>query len=103
STVKARKGDTIISLARRYSVSSSDVVSWNDLRANAALRAGQQLVVYLPVRMGAAAASAPSSGGGKAVAQSSRSSKSAPAKAAPRNTGKTTVAQKGGTPSKRKR
>lgn len=103
STVKARKGDTIISLARRYSVSSSDVVSWNDLRANAALRAGQQLVVYLPVRMGAAAASAPSSGGGKAVAQSNRSSKSAPAKAAPRNTGKTTVAQKGGTPSKRKR
>ncbi|WP_370681855.1 transglycosylase SLT domain-containing protein [Comamonas sp. GB3 AK4-5] len=92
STVKARKGDTIISLARRYNISSSEVVSWNDLRANTALRAGQSLVVYLPVRMSAAAA--PSGGG---------SSKSAPTKAAPRNTGKSTVAQKGGTPSKRKR
>ena len=98
SSVKARKGDTIISIARRYNVSSSDVANWNDLSSNAALRAGQALTMYLPAR----AAVASGGGGRKAVAKVSRESKS-PAKAAPRNAGKTTVAQKGGTPSKRKR
>lgn len=101
STVKARKGDTIISIARRYNVSSSDVVSWNDLRPNASLRSGQSLTMYLPARV---AASVASSGNGRqqTVTKVSRNSKTA-VKAVPRNEGKTAVAQKGGTPSKRKR
>ena len=101
STVKARKGDTIISIARRYNVSSSDVVSWNDLRPNASLRSGQSLTMYLPARV---AASVASSGNGRqqTVTKVNRNSKTA-VKAVPRNEGKTAVAQKGGTPSKRKR
>jgi len=49
-TVKARKGDTLASLARRYSVSPASVADWNKLASAAKLRAGQVLVVYLPTK-----------------------------------------------------
>lgn len=115
STVKARKGDTIISIARRYNVSSSDVVNWNDLHSNSALRAGQQVVMYLPARMAAAVANsearsstahhapAPAAKVERNNGKASKTAKAVPTKATPRNEGKTAVAQKGGTPSKRKR
>ena len=50
STVKARKGDSVASLAQRYSVSASSVAEWNDLTATALLKMGQQVVLFLPVK-----------------------------------------------------
>ena len=97
SSVKARKGDTIASVARRYSVSTSDVISWNNLSATSKLRSGQSLTMFLPVRMNAPRATA------RRNAAPVRTASKSAVKAAPRNTGKVAVAQKGGTPSKRKR
>ena len=74
TTVRARKGDTVASIARRYKLAAASVADWNDVRANAAFKVGQQIVVYLPVRQpqarassGAAkrAATTPSRRGGK--------------------------------------
>jgi membrane-bound lytic murein transglycosylase D len=82
--VRARKGETVASIARRYKLAASAVADWNDVRTSAAFKVGQQVVVYLPVRQAAPArASAASSGGSKK------------ASAAP--------ARRGGTPSKVKR
>jgi len=93
SAIKVRRGDTIASVAQRYNVSTSDVVSWNNLRANAGLRAGQSLVMFLPVRLQAAA-----------PARQAAPAKVAhtPAKASP-HAPRITTASKGGTPAKRKR
>ena len=49
-TVQAGKKDTVASLARRYKVSAAQVADWNGLSATTALAAGQQLVLYVPVR-----------------------------------------------------
>ena len=51
STVKARKGDTIASLAQRYRVSAMDVAGWNSVTASSALKPGQSVVIYLPVKV----------------------------------------------------
>jgi membrane-bound lytic murein transglycosylase D len=84
TTVRARKGETVASIARRYKLAASAVADWNDVRTSAAFKVGQQVVVYLPMRQAAPArASAASSGGSKK------------ASAAP--------ARRGGTPSKVKR
>jgi membrane-bound lytic murein transglycosylase D len=50
TAVKARKGETVASLARRYKLSAAQVAQWNGTNASAALKAGQSVVVYLPVR-----------------------------------------------------
>lgn len=46
--VKARKGDTLASVARRYRVSPVQLAQWNQVGAKARLNAGQVLVVYQP-------------------------------------------------------
>lgn len=46
--VKARKGDTVASLARRYRVAPAQFAQWNRLSPTASLGAGQALVVYQP-------------------------------------------------------
>jgi membrane-bound lytic murein transglycosylase D len=50
TTVKAGKSDNVASIARRYRVSPSQVAEWNEVGASAAFRAGQQVVVFLPLR-----------------------------------------------------
>jgi membrane-bound lytic murein transglycosylase D len=50
TTVRAGKGETVASIARRYKLAAASVADWNDVRATAAFKAGQQVVVYLPVR-----------------------------------------------------
>ncbi len=50
STIKARKGETVASLARRYGLSAASVAEWNDVSTAAAFKLGQQVVVFLPVR-----------------------------------------------------
>ncbi|WP_119965895.1 transglycosylase SLT domain-containing protein [Simplicispira lacusdiani] len=78
TVVRASKGDTVASLARRHRVSPANVADWNDVKASAAFKAGQQVVLYLPVR---------------AVVS----------KATGRSPGKGTPGKRGGKPSKAKR
>lgn len=84
TTVKARRHDTLISVANRYGVSVSNLADWNDLKSTATLKAGQALVAYLPVRPPAAraATTARSAGNGRgkvAVQAQPRGGKRAPA------------------------
>ena len=51
TTVKARKQETVASIAKRYSLSAVDVADWNKLKVASALKPGQQVVVYLPIKM----------------------------------------------------
>ena len=50
SRVKARKGETVATLARRLKVRPSDLAQWNQLSASASLKAGQTLTVMTEVR-----------------------------------------------------
>jgi membrane-bound lytic murein transglycosylase D len=47
TTVKTVKNDTLASLAHRYKVAPAAIAQWNKLGANARLKAGQTLVLYL--------------------------------------------------------
>jgi membrane-bound lytic murein transglycosylase D len=100
TTVKARRHDTLVSVASRYGVSVSNLADWNDLKSTASLKAGQSLVAYLPVRAGGGRAAAPAS---RASHGSNHAAARTPAKAAaqtqPRG-GKNAPAPRGGQPSK---
>jgi membrane-bound lytic murein transglycosylase D len=48
STVRAGKGETVASIARKYKVSTDTVAQWNKVSAGASFKAGQQVVVFLP-------------------------------------------------------
>jgi membrane-bound lytic murein transglycosylase D len=50
TTVKAGRKDSVASLAGRYRLNASDIASWNNVSTSAAFKAGQKVVVYLPVR-----------------------------------------------------
>jgi membrane-bound lytic murein transglycosylase D len=50
TTIKAGKKDTVASIARRYRVSAKQVADWNSTSPSARFTAGQQVVVYVPVR-----------------------------------------------------
>ena len=49
TTVKARKGETVASFAKRYRLSTSSVAEWNNVSASSAFKLGHQVVVFLPV------------------------------------------------------
>jgi membrane-bound lytic murein transglycosylase D len=46
--VKARKGETMASLAKRYKVSVEQVADWNKLALNSSLKPGQKVMLMLP-------------------------------------------------------
>jgi membrane-bound lytic murein transglycosylase D len=46
--VSARKGDSLASLAARHGVSAASMATWNKLKPNAHLNAGQSLAVLVP-------------------------------------------------------
>jgi membrane-bound lytic murein transglycosylase D len=48
SVVRARKGDSLSTLAQRYGVSAVSAAGWNRLPVNARLKAGQRLTLMLP-------------------------------------------------------
>ena len=50
NVLKAGKKDSVASLARRYRVSPASVAEWNKVSASAVFKAGQQVVMFLPVR-----------------------------------------------------
>ncbi len=73
STVKARKGETVASVAKRYGLSAASVAEWNDVSTAAAFKAGQAVVVFLPVKIGNAVRSSGRSSI-KAVSKTTRAS-----------------------------
>jgi membrane-bound lytic murein transglycosylase D len=50
TVVKAGKHDTVASIATRYKLSPAQVAEWNEVGTSASFRAGQQIVLHLPVR-----------------------------------------------------
>ena len=96
TTVRARRGDTIDRIARRYDLPAGTLAGWNKLSASARLKPGQAIVLYLPTRAGkprlsvarskaAARASARAAAPAKAPTKTRAGSKP-PAKAAPAKT-----------------
>ena len=51
-TIKARKKDSLASVAKRYRVAIADVAKWNNLSVDSALKSGQKLVLMLPAKSG---------------------------------------------------
>jgi len=49
TTVRARKGESVATIAKRYGLSTSSVADWNKVAVSAAFKAGQSIVVFLPV------------------------------------------------------
>ncbi|MCD2513851.1 transglycosylase SLT domain-containing protein [Comamonas endophytica] len=89
TTVKAQKRDTLASLARRHRVSVANLADWNDMNVNSAIKAGQSIVLFVPLRGTSVTPSRTRAG---KVAVAARSNK-APA----------ATSKKGGTPSKVKK
>ena len=50
TTVKVGKNETVASVAKRYNLTATTVAEWNKLGAGSALKAGQQLVLHLPIK-----------------------------------------------------
>jgi membrane-bound lytic murein transglycosylase D len=46
--LKAKKKDSVVSIARRYGISPANVGEWNKVSAVAAFKLGQQIVLFLP-------------------------------------------------------
>lgn len=69
TTVKARRGESVASIAKRYRLSAASVAGWNQVSASSAFKLGHQVIVYLPVKTRAA------SSGRTAVKPVKRSSK----------------------------
>ena len=68
TTVKARKGESVATIAQRYGLSAASVATWNNVGASSAFKKGHQVVVFLPIK---SRASAPSRGNIKAINRSS--------------------------------
>ncbi|MFC7462375.1 transglycosylase SLT domain-containing protein [Hydrogenophaga defluvii] len=66
TTVRARKGENVMTLARRYGVSASSVAEWNNISINSPLKAGQSLALMLPPRKAKHVARATTKPAGKA-------------------------------------
>jgi membrane-bound lytic murein transglycosylase D len=49
-TVKARKNESMQSLAKRYRVNVEQLAQWNNLSTNSALKTGQKLTIMVPVK-----------------------------------------------------
>lgn len=50
TTIKARKGETVASVAKRYGLNAVNVAEWNSTSVAGAFKLGQQVVVFLPVK-----------------------------------------------------
>jgi membrane-bound lytic murein transglycosylase D len=55
TVVKAGKGESVASLAKRYRLTPASIAEWNKVNAGAAFTKGQQVVLFLPTKMGKAA------------------------------------------------
>jgi membrane-bound lytic murein transglycosylase D len=74
TTVKARKGESVATLAQRYGLSSASVAGWNKVSTSASFKKGQSVVVFLPVTSRASSASRTRAGAStRATASTGRS------------------------------
>ncbi|MDB5742665.1 MAG: Lytic transglycosylase, catalytic [Polaromonas sp.] len=48
TTVKARKGESVASIANRYGLSAANVANWNSVALQTSFKAGHLVVLYLP-------------------------------------------------------
>ncbi|MDD2610715.1 MAG: transglycosylase SLT domain-containing protein [Giesbergeria sp.] len=60
TVVRAKKRDTVLTLAQRYRVSPASVADWNDVKAKASFKPGQEVVLFLPVQLKTSVAAATS-------------------------------------------
>jgi len=79
ATVKARKGDSVASLAKRYGLSAASVAEWNQASASSVLKMGQQVVLFLPVSARAPTASRIKSTAARRTSETRSSKAAAPA------------------------
>ena len=50
TTVKARKGESVASIAKRYGLSAANVAEWNSVSAATNFKLGHQVVLFLPMK-----------------------------------------------------
>ena len=74
TVVRARKGESLAQLSRRYGVSAVSVAGWNKLSVNARLKPGQRITLLLPKRSTQAVSKARPSTKKSAVARSTSKS-----------------------------
>ncbi len=98
TTVRARQGENLARLARRYGVNAVSVADWNNIAVNAPLKAGQRITLLLPKRAAVAKAGSGSKVTKSAATSSQRKATTAsrkPVKAkAASSSSKTKVAEK---------
>ncbi|MCJ7798545.1 MAG: transglycosylase SLT domain-containing protein, partial [Polaromonas sp.] len=56
TTVRARRGESVATLAKRYGLTASSIAEWNDVGLSAAFKLGHQVVVFLPLNRATAPA-----------------------------------------------
>jgi membrane-bound lytic murein transglycosylase D len=76
-SVKAAKGETVASVARKHKVSPQNVAQWNKVALNASFKPGQSVTLFMPARAASAASGRKSS----AKSASRKKAPAAPAKA----------------------
>jgi membrane-bound lytic murein transglycosylase D len=76
-SVKARKGESLSTLSRRYGVSVASVAGWNKLSESSRLKTGQRITLMLPKAASGRTASASSSKRSVAAKSGTRSRKTA--------------------------
>lgn len=50
TSVKARSGETVASIAKRYGLSSRNVAEWNRTSVTSSFKLGQEVVLFLPIK-----------------------------------------------------
>lgn len=83
--IRARKGDTVLALAKRHGVTAGQIAQWNRIDDDTRFRKPQSLVIWQPVRAGGAAvARGGDARGGKAkIARAGRAARVAAAAVSP--------------------
>ena len=102
STVRARKGDSVASLAQRYGVTAGNLAEWNHISASGSLKKGQAVTLLLPSKVKASVAAAadnnddtsPRRGSSKASGKAGKAGKSSRSEAAPKRGGSSKAAGK---------
>ena len=99
TTVKARKGETVASIARRYGLAATSVAEWNSVSASSGFKSGHPVVVFLPLKSRVKASPIADKVSGKVSAKASakvstKATAKVSAKGVKRDTSKTVVKKK---------
>ncbi|MEC5211536.1 membrane-bound lytic murein transglycosylase D [Polaromonas sp. CG_9.5] len=93
TTVKARKGESVTSIASRYGVAAASVAGWNNVSVNSSFKKGHQIVLHLPFSARSAGSARPARSAVRSVHQPASSGRTA-IKAEKRSASKTIVKSK---------